>query len=85
MLLTPSKPLFHSVAVGFMLGYGIVFLPFLILGLLFSGTAERMGWGLTVGFTLIGLPLMVAANSYVLSAFVMLGLWFVAKLRGSKA
>ena len=85
MLATPSKPLFHSVAVGFMVGYGVVFLPILILGLTFGGMGERMGWGVAIGLFFVGLPLILAANSYLLSAFVMLGLFFVAKIRGNKA
>ena len=85
MLATPSKQLFHSVAVGFMVGYGVIFLPMAILALTFTGMGTRMGWGPASVFALIGLPLILAANSYVLSALVMLGLSIVAKVRGGKA
>ena len=46
---------------------------------------EAKTWGPALVFALIGLPLILAANSYVLSALVMLGLSIVAKVRGGKA
>jgi hypothetical protein len=68
------------VAVGFMVGYGAVFLPIFVFGLVVSGMAERIGWAAAIGLMLAG-PLILAANSYVLSALVMLGLWLLAKMR----
>src|SRR5262249_50075733 len=77
MLATPSKSLFHSVAVGFMVGYGVIFLPAAVLGLAFSGMASHMGWGAAIALMFVGVPLILAANSYVLAALVMLGLLLV--------
>ena len=80
MLVSPSKLLFHSVAVGFIVGYGVVFLPIFLLILAFSDIARHMGPG-GMGIMLVGMPLILVLNSYLLSAFVMFGLWVLSKMR----
>jgi len=76
----PSRPLFHSVAVGFILGYG----PILLLGLLgaafLSPLAQHMSTGQLFGLAVF-LPIVLVLNAYLLSGFVMLGLLLFAKLR----
>jgi hypothetical protein len=82
MVATPSKALFHSVAVGFMLGVGIFMLAGFILVVVASPASQHMGWGTIVGMALF-LPVAIVLNAYLTAAFVMLGLWLLAKLRGS--
>jgi hypothetical protein len=85
MLASPSKSLFHSVAVGFIVGYGIVFLPVFFLILAFSDIAQHMDPG-GAGIMLVGVPLILVLNGYLLSAFVMFGLWLLSRIsrRGSE-
>jgi len=84
MVAAPSKSLFHSVAVGFMIGAGLfLFLGFLLF-VLASPMAQHMGLGSVLGVALF-LPVALVLNGYLTAGLVMLGLWVFAKLRGSRA
>jgi hypothetical protein len=85
MLATPSKALFHSVAIGFMVGYGIFVLPAFLLMLLLSGISQHMSLVPMLVIAFVVLPIVLAGSSYMLSGFTMLGLQIVTKARGGKS
>ena len=80
MAMEPSKSLFKTIAIGYICGAGILFLPIFVLSG-FQSMAAQADIGLINALVLLVLlPVILALQGIIFGGVVMLGLWVLRKV-----